>query len=97
MMILKYGLWMNAISNNMDHAKALSGWLEKHTEILTLDFLPPYSPELNHIERVWKFLRRLCTHNQYFENLDSLRSAIFKKIFEWAYPNDDLTHLCAIS
>ena len=78
------------------HAKALSGWLEKHIAIFRLDFLPPYSPELNHIERVWKFLRRLCTHNQYFENLDDLRKAIFNKIVEWASPNEDLTRLCAI-
>jgi len=32
------------------HAKALSGWLEKHSETFRLDFLPPYSPELNHID-----------------------------------------------
>jgi transposase len=79
------------------HAKALSGWLEKHAEIFHLDFLPPYSPELNHIERVWKSLRRLCTHNQYFENLDNLRKTIFNKILEWASPNEDLARLCAIS
>jgi transposase len=27
-----------------------------------LDFLPPYSPDLNPIERVWKLTRRLCLH-----------------------------------
>ena len=79
------------------HAKALSGWLEKHSETFRLDFLPPYSPELNHIERVWKFLRRHCTHNQYFENLDNLRQAVFAKIIEWASPNEDLAQLCAIT
>lgn len=79
------------------HAKALSGWLERHSEIFRLDFLPPYSPELNHIERVWKFLRRHCTHNQYFENLDKLRQAVFAKITEWASPNEDLAQLCAIT
>lgn len=79
------------------HAKALSGWLEKHSETFRLDFLPPYSPELNHIERVWKSLRRHCTHNQYFENLDNLRQAVFAKINEWASPNEDLAQLCAIT
>ena len=79
------------------HAKALSGWLEKHALSFQLDFLPPYSPELNHIERVWKFLRKLCTHNQYFEKLDDLRKAVFNKIVEWASKNEDLARLCAVS
>jgi len=34
-----------------------------------LEFLSPYSPELNPIERVWKLIRRLATHNQYFQTL----------------------------
>ena len=79
------------------HAKALSGWLEDHSENLRLDFLPPYSPELNHIERVWKLLRRKCTHNQYFNQLDDLHQAVFDKISEWTSPNEDLAQLCAIN
>ncbi|MFH0832818.1 MAG: IS630 family transposase [Candidatus Aenigmatarchaeota archaeon] len=34
------------------HAHALEPWLKKHRDDLRLDFLPPYSPELNTIERV---------------------------------------------
>lgn len=78
------------------HAKALSGWLKEHSDYFRLEFLPPYSPELNHIERVWKLLRRLCTHNQYFAHLEELRLAVFAKIIEWASPNDVLKNLCAI-
>ena len=78
------------------HAKALSNWPDKHSEEFRLDFLPAYSPELNHIERVWKLLRRHCTHNQYFEKLEDLRQAVFAKITEWAVPNNDLAQLCAI-
>jgi len=33
-------------------------WLEKHKEELILEFLPPYSPQLNPIERVWKETRK---------------------------------------
>ena len=62
------------------HAKALSGWLDSHSKRFCLDFLPPYSPELNHIERVWKMLRRHCTHNQYFEKFEDLRKAVSNKI-----------------
>jgi transposase len=79
------------------HAKALSEWLEKHSAEFCLEFLPPYSPELNHVERVWKLIRRLCTHNQYFEHLTELRKAVFTKISEWVSPNDTLAQLCAIT
>jgi hypothetical protein len=79
------------------HAKALSGWLKQHSEYFHLDFLPPYSPELNPIERVWKLTRRLCTHNQYFEQLDQLRQAVFSTFQEWFCPNPVLVQLCAIN
>ncbi len=79
------------------HAKALFGWLDKHSLCFRLDFLPPYSPELNHIERVWKLIRRLCTHNQYFEQLDDLRQAVLTKLYEWASPNKVLRSICAIN
>lgn len=95
----EFGKTMVVVLDNarFHHAKALSVWLEKHSENFRLGFLPPYSPELNHIERVWKLLRRLCTHNQYFEQLEDLRQAVFSKIIEWASPNENLAQLCAIT
>lgn len=95
----EFGKTMVVVLDNarFHHAKALSRWLEKHSENFSLGFLPPYSPELNHIERVWKLLRRLCTHNQYFEQLEDLRQAVFSKIIEWASPNENLAQLCAIT
>jgi len=78
------------------HAKALAGWLGKRSKYFQLDFLSPYSPELNHIERVWKLVRRLCTHNQYFEALEDFHSVLDAKFSEWAVPNDTLSKLCAV-
>jgi transposase len=51
-----------------------------------LDFLPPYSPELNPIERVWKLTRRLCLHNRYFGFLDSVVEAVEEQFSEWTKP-----------
>jgi transposase len=59
-----------------------------------LDFLPPYSPELNPIERVWKFLRRRATHNQYFATLDLLVVAVAQEIRPFQHPNQTLRTLC---
>lgn len=79
------------------HAKVLTPWLKRQTKALRLDFLPPYSPELNHIERVWKLTRRLCTHNYYFELLEELIFTVEKKFERWIKPNDTLRRLCTIN
>jgi hypothetical protein len=60
-----------------------------------LDFLPPYSPELNPIERVWKLTRRLCLHNRYFAFLDSVAEAVEGQLANWLGPNETLRRLCA--
>ena len=54
------------------HAVLLKPWLEKNRSRISLLFLPPYSPQLNPIERIWKLVKRNCTHNQYFPSLDCL-------------------------
>jgi transposase len=77
-------------------AKVLQPWLNKHRKHLRLDFLPPYSPELNAIERVWKLTRRLRTHNRYFPVLDDLVQTVFDQFESWRGPNETLRRLCAI-
>ena len=79
------------------HARLLTTWLEEHKTLIRLDFLPPYSPELNPIERVWKLTRTLCTHNRYFEHLNDLVQVISAQFAAWRNPNDTLYRLCAIN
>ena len=79
------------------HAVRLQDWLHTHRTRLELLFLPPYSPELNPIERVWKLLRRLCTHNEYFPELELLQNALTRQLTVWWKPNDDLRRLCCIT
>jgi len=45
---------------------------------LKLVYLPPYSPELNLIERVWHFFKKNVLYNQYYENLAEFRKASIK-------------------
>jgi len=78
------------------HARALRPFLQKHRSKLSLEFLPPYSPELNPIERVWKLIRKLCTHDTYFSELDHLRDAVVKQLEPWKFPNPTLRKLCCI-
>lgn len=79
------------------HAAALNHWLRERSAHLELLFLPPYSPELNPIERVWKLLRRLCTHNEYFPGLELLQNALTRQLMQWWKPNDVLRRLCCIT
>jgi transposase len=78
------------------HARQLQPWLDEHRHVLQLDFLPPYSPVLNPVERVWKLTRYQCTHNRYFPVLDELIAAVWKQLNLWSKPNEDLRRLCAI-
>jgi len=78
------------------HAKLLHPWLQEHRNCLMLNFLPAYSPELNHAERVWKLTRRLCTHNCYFETLDEMVEIVFDQFGKWGKPNESLRRLCAV-
>jgi len=43
------------------HARLHLAWRQAQADHFRLDYLPPYSPELNPIERVWKLMRKLCT------------------------------------
>jgi len=43
---------------------------------ITLVFLPPYSPNLNLIERLWKVLNRVVLYNIYYEKFDDFKKAI---------------------
>jgi transposase len=54
------------------HAVLLAPFSREHAQELRLLFLPPYSPQLASIERVWKLTRRLATHNRYFATLDEV-------------------------
>jgi len=43
------------------HAKKLKDYIESIKDRLELFFLPPYSPEINPIEMLWKKTRRAVT------------------------------------
>ena len=58
------------------HAKLHKPWREKCSEKFEMMFLPPYNPELNPIERVWKLTQRLAVHNRHFPSLENVSGAI---------------------
>jgi transposase len=46
------------------------------TSKLEMRFLPPYSPNLNPIERLWKFMNEAVLYNKYYETYSAFRDAV---------------------
>ena len=52
------------------HSKRLAPILERYNARIELIFLPPYSPDLNPVERVWWVMRKEITHNRYVKSME---------------------------
>jgi len=51
-------------------------WFYEHRHRIELFRLPPYSPELNPIEGVWKATKKLTTHNRFYRTTDERDDAL---------------------
>lgn len=52
-------------------------WFEKEEKKIRGFSLPPYSPEFNAAERIWRYTRKGTTHNHYFASVAELCEALF--------------------
>jgi transposase len=68
-------------------------WLARHPEF-HLEFLPAYSPNLNLIERLWKFLRKkaFTRWHKTFEDMERAVSAVLDHLEDY---RKELTTLMA--
>jgi transposase len=71
-------------------------WLINNTK-LELVYLPPYSPELNPIERAWWYMRKKITHNRYVKTLKERKVVFWKMFSHFQQPNDELLRVCEIN
>jgi len=55
--------------------QAVRAWLAAHRQQITVYWLPPYSPSLNLIERLWGHIKRTVLANVLYNNLDDLTAA----------------------
>ena len=51
-------------------------WLSENSDKIELHRLPPYSPEFNPMEGVWKTTKRVTTHNRFFHTTDERDDAL---------------------
>jgi transposase len=78
------------------HARILKEWIEtkKQTAGITfvLEHVPAYSPNLNLIERMWKFLRKHALR-QWHETFEAMQAAVAQVLDNLADYRDELATL----
>jgi transposase len=57
------------------HSQIVKDFLKEHPRI-SLKFLPPYSPNLNIIERLWKILKKKVVHNKFYLKFEDFRKNV---------------------
>lgn len=63
-------------------------------EKVTFLDIPPYSPDLNPIEQLWRKARHEITHNRFFRSLAELKSALANFFGKFIAPNEEIASLC---
>lgn len=65
------------IDNYIIHkSKITQATLDKYADRLEIFALPTYSPKLNVIERLWKYLHAKVTHDHLFGSIEELLAAV---------------------
>ena len=76
------------------HKKEVKVWVKKHRRF-KLVFLPSYSPNLNLIERLWRFFHQKVTWNNYFETFEEFRNTSLKFFKNLKQYDEELSTLLA--
>jgi transposase len=75
-----------------NHSKVLKEWLSKHKQII-FDHIPAYSPNLNPIERLWKFMKKMVINSYYYETFAEFKEKVLGFFKNIAQHEDDLKSL----
>jgi transposase len=74
-------------------SKAMQQCFTQHTDRLTVDQLPSYSPDDNPIEYLWKKTKKRATHNQYFKEFAVLTVSVDEALTYFATHPDTVLGL----
>jgi transposase len=58
------------------HAKQVQEFLREHEDQIMFFFLPPYSPQLNPIERLWKWLKESVIANRFHKDIYAIEQSV---------------------
>jgi transposase len=85
-------LYLAEVSRRHPHEHILlfldrAGWHQANAlevpDNITLDWLPPYSPQCNPQELVWREVRRQPFGNHDYESMDTVETALERRLRQW--------------
>jgi transposase len=82
------------IGDNASYYKnvIVQDWLSQHPQVVHL-FLPTYSPNLNLIERIWKFMRKKVINTHFYSSFKEFKKAILEFFETLHLHKNELTSL----
>ena len=76
-----------------------AGWHQSNKLIIPnnirIIILPPYSPELNPVEKLWQYIKDHTIKNKIYKTLPQLESAVFK--FVGTLTPEIIKSVCGVS
>ena len=67
---------------------------EEYSTQVSVEYIPPYSPELNPIETCWKVTKNNVTKSQYFSNLEDMQEALETFWSKHIFMQNFMRYLC---
>ena len=81
----------NAGFHKTDFVRSL---LEEHKGWIAVEYILPYSPELNPIETCWKVTKNAVTKSQHFKTIDSMQETLEDFWSKHIFIQNFITYLC---
>jgi transposase len=82
-------------NSKIHHAKMLVPFKEANKGKIEFLFLPPYAPNINRIEGLWKWLKQTVICNQFLKGIDEINSAVGSFLNYIKYNSDEIkSRLC---
>ena len=69
-------------------------YLQGLSDDIKVEFIPPYSPELNPTETCWKTIRKYVTNSTYFQSIESMQMRIDCFLAEHNFNLNPSNYLC---
>ena len=64
---------------------------------ITLEFMPPYSPNLCLVERVWKFFKKKIIKNKYYDTFEKFEAFVCEFFQNWDQYKSELASLLSLN
>ncbi len=88
----KYVLIMDNVA--FHKTQCIKKLLDEYSTRISVEYIPPYSPELNPIETCWKVTKYNVTSSQHFPTIDKMQDALEEFWTKHIFMQDFIGYLC---